>query len=160
MHNIKTIERKYLVPFLLVTSLFLLWGLANNMTDTLLAAFKNIMDMSDTETSLIQFAFYGSYFCFALPAALYIRKKSYKSGIILGLFMYAIGAMLFFPAAMVESYIFYLVASSWPSSVVQCSLPIQGIISDATSINTSYLVPAVCFVVVLLYALYSIRNKA
>ncbi len=106
----KIIERKHLVPFLIVTSLFLLWGLANNMTDTLLAAFKNIMTMSDTETSLIQFAFYGSYFCFALPAALYIRKKSYKSGIILGLLMYAIGAMLFFPAAMVESYVFYLIA--------------------------------------------------
>ena len=81
----KTIENPFRLPFILVTSLFLLWGLANNMTDTLLAAFKRIMDMSDAQTSLIQFAFYGSYFCFALPAALYIRKRSYKSGIILGL---------------------------------------------------------------------------
>lgn len=95
---------------MLVTSLFLLWGLANNMTDTLLAAFKRIMDMSDTQTSLIQFAFYGSYFCFALPAALFIRKKSYKSGIILGLLLYACGAILFYPAAKVASYAFYLVA--------------------------------------------------
>lgn len=55
----KVIEKKYLVPFLLVTSLFFLWGLANNMTDTLLAAFKRIMSMSDTQTSLIQLAFYG-----------------------------------------------------------------------------------------------------
>ena len=70
----KTIEKKYLLPFCLVTVLFLLWGLANNMTDTLLSAFKRIMSMSDAQTSLIQFAFYGSYFCFALPAALYIRK--------------------------------------------------------------------------------------
>lgn len=106
----KTIDRRYAVPFALVTSMFLLWGLANNMTDTLLAAFKRIMSMSDTQTSLIQFAFYGSYFCFALPAALFIRRRSFKSGIILGLLLYAAGAMLFLPAARVASYGFYLVA--------------------------------------------------
>ena len=60
--KMKTIEKKYLVPFILVTLLFLLWGIANNMTDTLLSAFKKIMSMSDTQTSLIQLAFYGSYF--------------------------------------------------------------------------------------------------
>ena len=106
----KTIDRRHAVPFALVTSMFLLWGLANNMTDTLLAAFKRIMSMSDTQTSLIQFAFYGSYFCFALPAALFIRRRSFKSGIILGLLFYAAGAMLFLPAARVASYGFYLVA--------------------------------------------------
>lgn len=106
----KTIDRRHAVPFALVTSMFLLWGLANNMTDTLLAAFKHIMSMSDTQTSLIQFAFYGSYFCFALPAALFIRRRSFKSGIILGLLLYAAGAMLFLPAARVASYGFYLVA--------------------------------------------------
>ena len=106
----KTIERKYLLPFCLVTVLFLLWGIANNMTDTLLSAFKRIMSMTDTQTSLIQFAFYGSYFCFALPAALYIRRFSYKSGVILGLALYAAGAILFFPASKVASYGFYLAA--------------------------------------------------
>ena len=106
----KTIEKKYLLPFCLVTVLFLLWGLANNMTDTLLSAFKRIMSMSDAQTSLIQFAFYGSYFCFALPAALYIRKYSYKSGVILGLCLYAAGAILFFPASKTASYAFYLAA--------------------------------------------------
>ena len=106
----KTIDRRHAVPFALVTSMFLLWGLANNMTDTLLAAFKRIMSMSDTQTSLIQFAFYGSYFCFALPAALFIRRRSFKSGIILGLLLYAAGVMLFLPAARVASYGFYLVA--------------------------------------------------
>lgn len=106
----KTIDRRHAVSFALVTSMFLLWGLANNMTDTLLAAFKRIMSMSDTQTSLIQFAFYGSYFCFALPAALFIRRRSFKSGIILGLLLYAAGAMLFLPAARVASYGFYLVA--------------------------------------------------
>lgn len=106
----KTIEKRYLAPFVLVTLLFLLWGLANNMTDTLLSAFKNIMDMTDAQTSLIQFAFYGSYFCFALPAALFIRKYSYKSGIILGLVLYSGGALLFYPASVAASYTFYLIA--------------------------------------------------
>ena len=106
----KTIEKKYTLPFILVTSLFLLWGLANNMTDTLLAAFKRIMDMTDTQTSLILSAFYGSYFCFAIPAALFIRRYSYRAGVILGLILYAAGALLFFPAAKAASYAFYLVA--------------------------------------------------
>lgn len=106
----KVIERKYLLPFVLVTSLFALWGLANNMTDTLLAAFRKIMQMSDTQTSFIQMAFYGAYFCLALPAALFIRKHNYKSGVILGLCMYAAGAILFLPAAWAESYAFYLIA--------------------------------------------------
>ena len=104
------LERRYFLPFALVSVLFLLWGLANNMTDTLLAAFRKVMQMSDSQTSLIQFAFYGAYFCFALPAALFIRKVSYKAGIILGLLLYAGGAMLFYPAAMAGSYLFYLVA--------------------------------------------------
>jgi len=106
----KTLEKRYLLPFALVSILFLLWGLANNMTDTLLAAFKKVMQMSDSQTSLIQFAFYGSYFCFALPAALFIRRFSFKAGIILGLLLYAGGAALFYPAALAESYLFYLVA--------------------------------------------------
>ena len=106
----KAIERKYLVPFCLVTTLFILWGIANNMTDTLLSAFKKIMSMSDAQTSLIQAAFYGSYFCFAIPAALFIRRFSYKSGVILGLAIYAAGSMLFFPASKMASYDFYLIS--------------------------------------------------
>ena len=106
----KVIEKRYLLPFVLVTSMFMLWGLANNMTDTLLAAFRKIMRMSDTQTSFIQMAFYGAYFCIALPAALFIRKYSYKSGVIMGLVLYAAGAILFLPAAWVESYAFYLIA--------------------------------------------------
>lgn len=106
----KVVEKRYFVPFILVTALFALWGLANNMTDTLLAAFKKIMQMSDTQTSFIQMAFYGAYFCVALPAALFIRKYSYKKGVILGLLLYAAGAILFLPAANTASYAFYLVA--------------------------------------------------
>lgn len=106
----KVLERKYWLPFALITSLFFLWGLANNMTDTLLAAFKRIMAMSDTQTSFIQLAFYGAYFCVAFPAALFIRKHSFKAGVILGLGLYALGAMLFLPAAKMASYGFYLIA--------------------------------------------------
>ncbi len=106
----KVLEKSYLLPFALVTSLFFLWGLANNMTDTLLAAFKRIMSMSDAQTSLIQLAFYGAYFCVAFPAALFVRKHSFKSGVILGLCLYAAGAMLFLPAAKIASYGFYLLA--------------------------------------------------
>lgn len=101
---------KYRIPFILVSLLFLLWGVANNMNDTLLAAFRRIMSMSDLQTSLVQFAFFGAYFCFALPAALFIRKHSYKAGILLGLAGYAAGTMLFYPAAQTASYGFYLFA--------------------------------------------------
>lgn len=102
--------KQYGLPFALVSVLFLLWGIANNMNDTLLAAFKRIMSMSDLQTSLVQFAFYGAYFCIALPAALFIRKYSYKSGILLGLFIYAVGTMLFYPAGIAANYTFFLFA--------------------------------------------------
>lgn len=102
------VSKQFLLPFVLVTSLFFFWGIANNMTDTLLAAFKRIMSMTDTQTSLIQFSFYGAYAVLALPAALFIKRYSYKSGIVLGLFMYALGAILFFPASKAASYTFYL----------------------------------------------------
>lgn len=80
------------------------------MTDTLLAAFKRIMSMTDFQTSWIQLAFYGSYFCLALPAAIFIRKYSYKSGILLGLGLFALGSLLFYPAGMMMSYGFFLLA--------------------------------------------------
>lgn len=103
-------KKSYTVAFVLVSLLFMLWGMANNMNDTLLAAFKRIMSMSDLETSLVQGAFYGSYFCFALPAALFIRRYSYKSGILLGLLLYAVGTMLFYPAGEMASYPAFLIA--------------------------------------------------
>ena len=106
----ETVPKKIFIPFLLVSLLFLLWGVANNMNDTLLAAFKRIMSMSDLQTSFVQFAFYGAYFCFAVPAALFIQKFSYKSGILLGLAIYAAGTMLFYPAGLAASYAFFLVA--------------------------------------------------
>ncbi|MCZ6900943.1 MAG: L-fucose:H+ symporter permease [Bacteroidetes bacterium] len=104
------LQKKYLIPFILVTSLFFSWGLANNMTDTLLAAFKKIMSMSDFQTSWIQVAFYGSYFCLALPAAILIKKYSYKSGILMGLGLFVIGALLFYPASQTMAYGHFLTA--------------------------------------------------
>ncbi|MFN3324583.1 MAG: L-fucose:H+ symporter permease [Bryobacteraceae bacterium] len=97
-------------PFILLTSCFAWWGLANNMTDTLLAAFKRIKSMSDFQTSLIQIAFYGAYFCFALPAAIYIKKYSYKSGVLLGLALFIAGGLLFYPASRTMEYWHFLAA--------------------------------------------------
>jgi len=116
--NIDKIKEKLiapgnLIPFILITSLFLLWGLANNMTDTLLAAFKRIMSMTDGRTSLIQISCYGlGYFIFALPAAIYIKRFSYKSGVLLGLGLYIIGCLMFFPAKMTGNY-FHFLGALW-----------------------------------------------
>jgi FHS family L-fucose permease-like MFS transporter len=99
-----------IITFALITSLFFLWGLANNMTDTLLAAFKKIMSMTDFQTSMVQMSFYGAYFCLALPAAIIIKKYTYKTGILLGLGMYMIGAILFYPASKTMVYGHFLTA--------------------------------------------------
>lgn len=108
--NNSLVPRETLWPFILVTSLFFFWGLANNMTDTLLAAFKRIMSMSDFQTSWIQLAFYGSYFVLALPAAILIKKFTYKSGVLLGLGFFILGALLFYPASITMSYAHFLIA--------------------------------------------------
>ena len=108
--DVALVPRRYLLPFVLLTSLFALWGLANNMTDVLLATFKRIMSMSDFQTSWIQIAFYGSYFCLALPAAMFIRRFTYKAGVLLGLGMFVLGALLFYPASQTMVYGHFLVA--------------------------------------------------
>jgi FHS family L-fucose permease-like MFS transporter len=104
------IARGVLWPFILVTSCFAWWGLANNMTDTLLAAFKKILTMTDFQTSWIQIAFYGSYFCLALPGAIIVKKYSYKTGVLLGLGMFIVGSLLFYPASITMNYSHFLVA--------------------------------------------------
>ncbi|MBQ0087099.1 MAG: L-fucose:H+ symporter permease [Bacteroidales bacterium] len=103
----KLVERQYLLPFILITSLFALWGFANDITNPMVAAFQTVMELSAAKASLIQFAFYGGYATMAVPAALFIRKYSYKSGILLGLTLYAIGAFLFIPAASMQSFVFF-----------------------------------------------------
>ncbi|HBG58800.1 L-fucose:H+ symporter permease [Proteiniphilum sp. UBA1028] len=95
----------YLLPFVLITACFSLWGFANDITNPMVKAFSKIFRMSVTEGALVQLAFYGGYFAMAFPAAIFIRKFSYKKGIMLGLLLYAVGAFLFFPAK--ESGNFY-----------------------------------------------------
>lgn len=100
----------YLVPFILITSCFALWGFANDITNPMVKAFSKIFRMNVTEGTLVQVAFYGGYFAMAFPAAMFIRKYTYKAGILLGLGLYALGAFLFFPAKMTGSYYPFLLA--------------------------------------------------
>ena len=103
----KLIEKKYLVTFILVTTLFALWGFANDITNPMVAAFQTLMELTAAKASMVQFAFYGGYATMAIPAALFIRKYSYKGGILLGLALYATGAFLFIPAAAQQSFTFF-----------------------------------------------------
>ncbi|MBQ8888592.1 MAG: L-fucose:H+ symporter permease [Bacteroidaceae bacterium] len=100
----------YLIPFILITSCFALWGFANDITNPMVKAFSKIFRMSVTDGALVQVAFYGGYFAMAFPAAMFIRKYSYKVGILLGLGLYAVGALLFFPAKMTGEYYPFLLA--------------------------------------------------
>ncbi|MBP7181153.1 MAG: L-fucose-proton symporter [Bacteroidetes bacterium ADurb.BinA261] len=100
----------YIVPFILITSCFALWGFANDITNPMVKSFSKIFRMNVTQGALVQVAFYGGYFAMAFPAALFIKKFSYKSGILMGLTLYAIGAFLFFPAKMTGSYYPFLLA--------------------------------------------------
>ncbi|WP_298319515.1 L-fucose:H+ symporter permease [uncultured Aquimarina sp.] len=117
--KIPVVRKELLFPFIIITTLFALWGIANDLTNPMVSAFKKVMpELSNTQASLVQFAFYFGYFFMALPAALFIRKFSYKSGILLGLTLYAIGAFLFYPAAANEEFVYFLV-SLW---VITCGL--------------------------------------
>ncbi len=100
----KLIPPTLILPFILVTSLFALWGFANDITNPMVAAFKNILLISNFESSLVQFAFYGGYGFMAFPAALFIKRYSYKSGILLGLLLYAIGCFCFIPAGWMMAF--------------------------------------------------------
>ncbi|MCH5346182.1 MAG: L-fucose:H+ symporter permease, partial [Muribaculaceae bacterium] len=100
----------YLLPFILITSCFALWGFANDITNPMVKAFSKIFRMSVTEGALVQVAFYGGYFAMAFPAAIFIRRYSYKAGVMLGLGLYATGAFLFFPAKMMGEYFPFLIA--------------------------------------------------
>ncbi len=100
----------YLIPFILVTSCFALWGFANDITNPMVKAFSKIFRMSVTDGALVQVAFYGGYFAMAFPAAMFIRKYSYKAGVLMGLGLYAVGALLFLPASWTGMYYPFLVA--------------------------------------------------
>lgn len=106
----RVIPAGFLLPFILVTSLFSLWGFANDITNPMVAAFKNILLISNFESSLVQFAFYGGYCFMAIPAALLIKRFSYKFGILTGLTLYAAGCLLFIPAGNMMAFWAFLIA--------------------------------------------------
>ncbi|WP_297335338.1 L-fucose:H+ symporter permease [Algoriphagus sp.] len=106
--KVPIVPKKLLIPFMLITSLFALWGFANDITNPMVAAFKRVLELNNVQASFVQLAFYGGYFTMALPAAFFIKKYSYKTGVLLGLGLYAFGALLFYPAASWESYGFFL----------------------------------------------------
>jgi len=105
--SIPVVPKKFIVPFILLTSLFALWGFANAVTDPMVQAFKKVLELSNSQAAWVQMAFYGGYFCMAIPAALFMRKYSYKVGILIGLALYSIGALLFYPAAITEQFWFF-----------------------------------------------------
>ena len=105
--SIPVVPKKFIVPFILLTSLFALWGFANAVTDPMVQAFKKVLELSNSQAAWVQMAFYGGYFCMAIPAALFMRKYSYKVGILIGLALYAIGALLFYPSAITEQFWFF-----------------------------------------------------
>ena len=106
----KLIDKRFFLPFVLVTSLFALWGFANNITSPMVATFQTLMELPPSKAALVQSAFYGGYATMAVPAALFIRRYSYKSGILIGLALYAFGALLFIPAAAQQSFAFFCVS--------------------------------------------------
>ena len=113
-------KKDYLIPFILVTFCFALWGFANDITNPMVKAFSKIFRMSVTDGSLVQVAFYGGYFCMAFPAAIFIRKYSYKAGVLMGLGLYATGALLFFPSKSIGLYGCFLIAYF----IMTCGLPV------------------------------------
>jgi FHS family L-fucose permease-like MFS transporter len=103
-------ERKFIVTFIFVTSLFMLWGIAITMGDVLNKHFQNVLNVSKAQSGLVQFSIFGAYFVMGIPAGLFMKRFGYKNGVLLGLFLYAAGAFLFVPASNAESFLFFRVA--------------------------------------------------
>ncbi|MBX3254410.1 MAG: L-fucose:H+ symporter permease [Chitinophagaceae bacterium] len=113
-------SKSYLFPFILVTSLFFLWGLAYGLLDVLNKHFQEALNVTKARSTLLQAAYFGAYFLIALPAGLFMNKYGYKKGIILGLLLYALGAFLFFPSAQAGSFNFFLGALFVLASGLTC----------------------------------------
>lgn len=105
--KIPVVPKNLIIPYILVTSLFALWGFANSVTEPMVQAFKKVLELTNSQAAWVQMAFYGGYFTMALPAAIFMRKYSYKAGILIGLALYATGAILFYPAAITEKFWFF-----------------------------------------------------
>lgn len=97
-HQPPIVSKKVLIPFVLITLLFALWGFANAVTDPMVQAFKKVLELSNTQAAWVQMAFYGGYFCMALPAALFVRKYSYKAGVMVGLII-CYGCIIILPSS-------------------------------------------------------------
>lgn len=108
--SVEQTKGNYLFPLILVTSLFFLWGLAYGLLDVLNKHFQELLNITKTRSTLLQAAYFGAYFLIALPAGLFMNKYGYKKGIITGLLLYTIGALLFFPSAQFASYNFFLLS--------------------------------------------------
>lgn len=100
----KFVYQGFMIPFILVTSLFFLWGFAHGCIDVLNKHFQELLNMSKARSAFIQFVFYGGYFLMALPAGLLMQKAGYKKGIIFGLLLFATGAFLMFPATFIQTF--------------------------------------------------------
>ena len=100
-----------LFPFILLASCFMWWGIANNITDPLVRVFKAVFgELSTFQASLIQFAFYGGYFCMAIPGAIISRRFSYKTGVLVGLGLYAVGCFLLYPSTLLQQFVFFCIS--------------------------------------------------
>lgn len=109
MNFVKTRDgHNYVVPFLLVTTLFFLWGFAHSILDVLNKYFQDALDLSKTQSAFIQVVVYGGYFLMALPAGTFIRRHGYRAGVLVGLILYGIGALLFIPGAQIMNFPFFL----------------------------------------------------
>lgn len=110
MNNTPTSRNPYFLPFALVCSLFFLWGIANSLNGSLIRHFQFALDLNRFQAGIVDSAFYAGYFVMAIPAGIFMRKWGYKRGILAGLTLYAIGALLFYPAADMRVYGFFLFA--------------------------------------------------
>lgn len=102
-------KNSYIIPFALVCSLFFLWGIANSLNGPLIAHFQFALDLERWQAGIVDSAFYLGYFVMAIPAGIFMRRFGYKIGILTGLGLYALGALLFYPAANIKAYVFFLI---------------------------------------------------
>jgi FHS family L-fucose permease-like MFS transporter len=112
--------KSYLIPFILVTSLFFLWGTAYGLLDVLNKHFQEALSITKARSTLLQAAYFGAYFLIALPAGFFMNRYGYKKGIVLGLLLYTLGAFLFYPAAELLSFNFFLLALFILASGLTC----------------------------------------
>jgi len=110
MQKAAFIEKKFIVNFIFVTSLFLMWGVLHSMSDVLNKYFQGALNVSKSQSGLIQLSVFGAYFVMSIPAGYFLKKFGYKSGVLLGLSLFAIGTFLFVPAANAASFSFFRIA--------------------------------------------------